>query len=129
MIRRDRVLAVAGLLGLLGALALRRIEGRYAPAVDHLRACRPARIAYDMNAARIAAAVPASEYRIYRGGEASAADVLVVARRMPTNRPDAFAGTWDYPELEALRDRCRLAGEFEVYDISGACPSSGRPCP
>ncbi len=113
---------------MLGCLATRHLARRFSPAVEAIAASKPNRLAFNVNASKIALSVDVPAYETLYPDSPVSADVAVVALTAPSNRPNAAPVPFTLPPaLVAALDRCRLAGEFLVFDLSGRCPASSAP--
>jgi hypothetical protein len=129
---RTAVLAVAVAGAAVAAFAWRRLlEGRFVPAVEAVRACRPASVAYNLLSLRVAAAVDAREYHVIaEGAEPPRADVAVIAPKEVSRNVAMATGRFELSPAwrAAAAGRCRQAGAFMVFDLSGRCPAPQPPC-
>lgn len=110
------------------SFGMRRLESRFAPAVQAVAACQPRAIGYNSEAGRVALAVDADKYFVLDGERSRnvSADVVVVAVRYRSNRPGAttqIGSAIDFPGA-----RCYAVGDYRILDVSGHCPPVGPRC-
>ncbi len=126
---RSFVLAAGVAAGVVGCLAMRTLEQRYAPAVEVLRECKARRIAYNTNAHRVALSLDADEYRLVDGRDpARLGDLVILGKRFETNRPQSAEPEQQLTRYSFPGARCRELGNYVVWDLGGRCPEFGRPC-
>lgn len=126
--RSRALLATVGIgVAVLGAVLVRRMEAPHRAAAEVAQSCRPARVAYNMNAIRAAAAVDADAYRVLDGRDRlPPADLVVLARSSPSRRPGS--GAMHYVGVEPAGTHCVAVGPYRIHDLSGACRLRGDPC-
>lgn len=110
------------------SLAMSSLERRFEPAVRALTLCRPATIAYNGEAGRVALAVDAERYVAVDAMRpwATGADVVVLASQYRSNRPGATTPVPSY--AGPLPGRCYALGDYRVIDLAGRCPDIGPRC-
>jgi hypothetical protein len=129
--RRWLVTSFGLIAGVAGCVAVRHLEGRYAPAARLVHACSATTIAFNTNAARIVLSSDAREYRTVEGREpTSLANLIVVAPKAPTNRAAPSYDDYELPPSLAARltTSCQQVGEFYFFDLDRSCPRVGAPC-
>jgi hypothetical protein len=126
--RRRWVVGLAGVCTALAAsLVLRRIEAPHREAAEAAARCSPAKLAYNMNAVRAAAAIDAGSYHLLDGRDrVPAADLVILSRRSLSQHPGARQLRYTGPEPKS--DRCVQVGEYRIFDLSGRCSLEGDPC-
>ncbi len=106
----------------------RPLYDRYAPAVERLRACHPASIAYNTSASRIALSVDAARYRLADARDPRGlAEVAVFATRAPTHQVAQSIFVQPLPASLAA-EPCARAGEFYLFDLGGRCLAPESAC-
>src|SRR5262249_49883783 len=128
--RRWLVPALGLAMGLVGALAMQRLESRYSVAAEQLASCAPQRVAYNYFAHPIAGSVDAGEYALLSGDKTppgADSDALVLAPSAQSNRP-GFDGGWDDSPPRIPGARCVRIGAYAIYDRSGKCELHGDAC-
>jgi hypothetical protein len=128
---RAAVLAVAVACAAVALVAWRRlIEGRFVPAVEAVRACNPSTLAFNELALRVASASDARAYRLIEPGDPPPpVDVAVVAPKEVSRNVTMATGAFALPPTwRAAAGRCRQAGAFQVFDLTGHCPAPQPPC-
>ncbi|WP_394821339.1 hypothetical protein [Pendulispora albinea] len=120
------VLAGAALVGIAACLAVRRLERRYAGAVQAIAACEPARLGFNSNASRAALSIDAKEYHMVDDRDpVGLGDVVLIAPQYTSNRPNVELLPYTIPS--SLRDgarSCRRVGEYYLFDMAGRCPAA-----
>jgi hypothetical protein len=130
-VKRRFLVPVAGLtMGLVGCLAMSRLEARYRGAADQLASCAPERVAYNYFAHRVAGSVEASDYVMLADDSAAAStpwDALVLAPGPQSNRP-GFDEAWRDSPPHIAGARCVRVGAYALYERSGKCALRGAAC-
>jgi hypothetical protein len=127
---RGWVIAGATAMGVIGCLAMERLEDRYRRAAEQLASCAPQRVAYNYDAHRIAGSVEASQYFMLQDERAAASaswDALVLAARPQSNQP-GFGEGWQSAPPRIDGARCVRIGAYAIYDRSGRCTLQGEAC-
>ena len=129
-VRRSWAISAAVAMGVVGCLAMTRLEDRYRSATEQLASCGRARVAYNYDAHRIAGSVEAAEYFMLADESAAAAtswDALVLAPSPQSNQP-GFGGGWESSPPRIDGARCVRVGAYAIYDRSGHCSLHGEAC-
>ena len=129
-VRRSWAVAGAVAMGIVGCLAMSRLEDRYRNATEQLASCGRGRVAYNYHAHRIAGSVEASQYFMLSDEHAAAAmpwDALVLAPSPQSNQP-GYGGGWDSAPPHIDGARCVRVGAYAIYDRSGHCSLHGEAC-
>jgi hypothetical protein len=101
-------LAAGAATCLYACVKMRRIEARYLPAVEAIRACHPRRLAFNEHAARVALAVDAQEYQLIdRRAVTGLGDLFVVTPQSPSH-------TGEGARMFAIPDELRRLPSFTV---------------
>jgi hypothetical protein len=122
---------VGVLMGVIGSLAMARLENRHRPAVEAVASCRPGVLAYNRFANRVAGSVEATSYRLVRDATDATSsgadwDVLIMAPGYLSHQP-GHAPTWAaVPGIAGAS--CRQVGPYAIYDRTGRCLVGGQAC-
>ncbi len=123
------VVAASVAAAALGTHALLRLQRRYQPATDLVRACAPSQLAYDLDAARVAGAIQAQSHQVIRWPHPvdPTWDVLILSPGPQSHHP-GFSQHWPTPPPHIASARCQRLGAYAIYDFRNRCPAGGTSC-
>jgi len=100
-----------------------RLERPYVGALEYVASCKPERVGYSTNAARVAGSVDARSFFEQDGEGPGEFDVYVFSNRPRTHRPDTASWVLSPPPSVVARAiRAARVDDYVIYDLSGKCP-------